>query len=53
LTPYCHRCFIIDNSLEGKYQLILEIFEGAEIMIHTDDYIPAWVDTYVLQKLGV
>lgn len=52
MIPHCHRCFIFDNSLE-TYRLILEIIDGSNICIHTDDEIPAWVDRYVLQKLGV
>jgi len=53
MIPYCHRCFVFDNSLEGNTRFILEIFEGSQILIQTDDEIPAWVDTYLLQKLGV
>lgn len=53
MIPFCHRCFIVDNSLEGKYRLIAEIIEGRTINILTDEEIPAWVEFYVFHKLGV
>jgi predicted ABC-type ATPase len=53
IIPFCHRCFIFDNSLEGETRLILEIYKGSHIKIQTDDEIPAWVDNYILQKLGI
>lgn len=49
MIPYCHRCFLIDNSLE-YYRLIAEITDGTEINISSDE-IPAWVETYVFSKL--
>lgn len=52
MIPYCRRCFIFDNSLES-FRLILEVVDAAQIIPHTDDIIPAWVEKYVLQKLGV
>jgi predicted ABC-type ATPase len=52
MIPYCHRSFFFDNSLEGKYRLIAEIIDGQTINILSDD-IPAWVETYIFQKLGV
>ena len=49
MVPYCHRCFILDNS--GKqYRQILEIVDGAEIKVLDDD-VPEWVMTYVVDKL--
>jgi predicted ABC-type ATPase len=51
MIPYCHRCYLIDNSLEGKYRLIAEIEDNEAIIIHNDD-IPDWVYTYAIQKMG-
>jgi predicted ABC-type ATPase len=51
MIPYCHRCFIMDNS-QDHYQLILEIVDGNTIKI-IEGNIPYWVDTFVLQKLGI
>lgn len=51
MIPYCHRCFILDNSGE-QYRLILEIVDGQIIRV-LDDNIPEWVYIFVLQKLGV
>jgi predicted ABC-type ATPase len=51
LIPYCHRCFILDNS-EDHYRLILEIVDGTTINV-VESIIPDWVDIYVLQKLGI
>lgn len=52
MIPYCHRCYILDNSKETGYRLILEIEDNEKIFIHNDE-IPAWVETYVLNKIGV
>lgn len=42
------RTFIFDNT--GKEsKLILEVFEGSEIVFHHDE-IPWWVDEYLLKK---
>lgn len=51
MIPYCHRCYFIDNSGE-EYRLIVELEEAKTLTIHSDE-IPGWVDTYVLQKLGI
>jgi predicted ABC-type ATPase len=51
MIPFCHRCFILDNSLEIN-RLIVEIEDGKTIKILSDE-IPAWVETYILEKLGV
>lgn len=53
MIPYCHRCFIYDNSLETGHRLIAEIEDNSRVIIHTNDSIPLWVDTYVFDKLGV
>lgn len=53
MIPYCHRCFIFDNSLETGYRLIAEIIDGVEVVVHTDDSIPDWVKIYVFAKLGI
>jgi predicted ABC-type ATPase len=53
MIPYCHRCFIFDNSLETNYSLIAEIVDNTDVIIHTDDEIPEWVEIYVFAKLGV
>ena len=44
-----YRSFIFDNS-GNRHQLILEIFNGSEIIIHTDK-IPNWVQEYVIEKM--
>jgi predicted ABC-type ATPase len=51
MIPFCHRCFIWDNSGE-QYRLILEIVDGETIRV-LEDNIPGWIYIYVLQKLGV
>lgn len=51
IIPFCHRCFIVDNSLDN-YRLIIEVEQGENIIIH-NDVVPNWVDRYVLRKLGV
>lgn len=51
IIPYCHRCFIFDNSLDD-YRLILEVEQDRDIRIQPG-VVPEWVDKYVLQKLGV
>ena len=53
IIPYCHRCFLFDNSSEGNFQLIAEIVDGQTVNILTDNDIPLWIETYVFQKLGV
>jgi len=53
MIPFCRRCFILDNSLENQFRLIAEIEDGQTINILTDEEIPAWVETYIFQKLGV
>ena len=47
MIPYCHRCFVFDNS-GTEYKLIVEVVDGEEIIVHTDDIIPLWVDKYLL-----
>lgn len=51
MIPYCHRCFLFDNSAD-TYRLIAEVIDGETMILETDD-IPTWFDTYVLKKLGV
>jgi predicted ABC-type ATPase len=51
MIPYCHRCYVLDNSMETGYRLILEIEDNDRIFIH-DDEIPVWVETYVLNKIS-
>ncbi|HTI10759.1 MAG TPA: hypothetical protein VL832_19450 [Puia sp.] len=53
MIPYCHRCFLFDNSLESGYRLIAEIVDGRTINIITEEDIPVWIETYIFQKLGV
>lgn len=54
VIPLCYRCFILDNSREEEgYRLILEVVDGKEIISYTNEAIPLWVETYVLDKLGV
>ena len=46
----CYRSFLFDNSGE-KLTLIAEIFQGKELMLHTDaEYFPEWFNNYVLPK---
>lgn len=51
MIPFCHRCFILDNSLEVN-RLVVEIEDAKTIKILSDE-IPDWVETYILEKLGV
>lgn len=51
MIPYCHRCYVLDNSMETGYNLILEIEDNEKIFVHNDE-IPVWVETYVLNKIS-
>lgn len=51
MIPYCHRCFLFDNSGE-RYRWILEVEDGKTIKIMDPD-IPDWVYSYVFGPLGV
>ncbi|QEH40684.1 toxin [Chitinophaga sp. XS-30] len=53
MIPYCHRCFIFDNSLDTGYRLILDVEDGERVTVQTEDAIPMWTDIYLLQKLGI
>jgi predicted ABC-type ATPase len=53
MIPLCDRCFIFDNSLESGFKLIAEIENGTKIIIHTEDAIPIWIESYVMKKLGI
>lgn len=50
MIPYCHRCFVFDNSGES-YKWTLEIQPG-QIAIK-DPHIPEWIFTYVFTPLGL
>jgi predicted ABC-type ATPase len=52
MVPYCHRCFVFDNSAT-EFRLIVEIVDGKDVVIHTEDEIPFWVDQYLLHPLGL
>jgi len=43
------RAFIFDNS-KHIHELILEVFNGNEIVLHTDT-VPKWVQVYVIDRL--
>ena len=43
------RAFIFDNS-KHIHELILEVFNGNEIVLHTDA-VPKWVQIYVIDRL--
>lgn len=51
MIPYCHRCYLVDNSLEGKCRLIAEIEDNNALIIHNED-IPDWVYLYAIEKMG-
>lgn len=46
---HTHRTYIFDNSKE-THKLILEIYQGKEITIHTKE-IPVWVKQHILDKM--
>lgn len=47
--PYTDRTYIFDNS-RNHYRLILEIFQGKEIIVHQNS-IPRWIENYLLNQL--
>jgi predicted ABC-type ATPase len=48
MIPYCHRCYLFDNS-EERYRWILEIYDG-KIKVK-DSNIPDWIYTHVFVPL--
>jgi predicted ABC-type ATPase len=50
MIPYCHRCYLFDNSGEC-YRWILEIYDGKIEVI--DPNIPDWIYTHVCVPLDV
>lgn len=48
MIPYCHRCYLFDNS-EERYKWILEIYDG-KIKVK-DPNIPDWIYTHVFVPL--
>jgi hypothetical protein len=53
MIPLCSRCYVFDNSLDTGYRLILQIDNGSEITVHSEDPIPIWIERYVFEKLGI
>ncbi|RXK83630.1 toxin [Filimonas effusa] len=50
MIPYCHRCFVFDNS-GTRFQLIVEVVDGEQIIVHTGDPIPGWIEAYLLKPM--
>ncbi len=44
-----YRSYIFDNSGD-KHQLIMEIFQGKEIILHSTE-IPNWAQIYIIDKM--
>ncbi len=53
MLALCDRCFVFDNSLESGYRLIAEMENGTKVIIHTNDVLPNWVETYLMAKMGI
>lgn len=50
--PYVNRCYLIDNSLNRRYQLVGEVTDGTIFNFHQAlSALPVWVTNYVLDKI--
>jgi predicted ABC-type ATPase len=50
IIAFYHRCFVFDNS-GTSFELAVAVVDGEDIIVHTEESIPSWVDKYLLKPL--